>query len=104
MIAEHPQFFTATILEWKHLLRPDKYKGIIVESLRFLVNKRELLPTPAVRGTASLFVDGGVWDIVPQSTKRAWSTHCQLNGSFIGMEKKGPRSLERGPFFFGLNH
>ncbi len=32
----HPQFFTATILEWKHLLKPDEYKHIIVESLLFL--------------------------------------------------------------------
>jgi len=33
---EEIQFFTATILEWKHLLKPDKYKDIIVESLKFL--------------------------------------------------------------------
>jgi putative transposase len=32
----HPQFFTATILEWKHLLRQDKYKNIILDSLSFL--------------------------------------------------------------------
>ena len=41
MITEYPQFFTATILEWKKLLPPDKYKDIIMDSLRFLVaNKR----------------------------------------------------------------
>jgi len=33
----HPQFVTATILEWKHLLAKDKYKQIIVDSLSFLV-------------------------------------------------------------------
>jgi len=33
----HPQFFTATILEWKHLLKEDKYKEIIINSFRFLV-------------------------------------------------------------------
>ena len=33
----YPQFFTATILEWKPLLKPDKYKGIITDSLAFLV-------------------------------------------------------------------
>jgi len=32
-----PEFFTATILEWKHLLKPDKYKDIITQSLSFLV-------------------------------------------------------------------
>ncbi len=31
-----PQFFTATILEWKHLLKPDEYKQIIIDSLLFL--------------------------------------------------------------------
>jgi REP element-mobilizing transposase RayT len=33
------QFFTATILNWKHLLKPNKYKGIIISSLQFLVNQ-----------------------------------------------------------------
>jgi REP element-mobilizing transposase RayT len=39
MITEHPAFFTATILTWKKLLAPDKYKDVIVESLRFLVDR-----------------------------------------------------------------
>lgn len=34
-------FFTASILDWKQLLKPDKYKNILIESLQFLVdNKR----------------------------------------------------------------
>lgn len=37
MLSEHPQFFTATVLEWKHLLKPDKYKDIVMGSLQFLV-------------------------------------------------------------------
>ena len=32
----NPQFFTATILEWKYLLRSDAYKQIIIDSLLFL--------------------------------------------------------------------
>ena len=36
------QFFTATILEWKHLLKQDKYKGIILESLTFLVREKRV--------------------------------------------------------------
>jgi putative transposase len=32
----HPQFFTATILEWKYLLKEDAYKDIIINSLLFL--------------------------------------------------------------------
>ena len=30
------QFITATILKWKHLLKDDVYKQIIIESLLFL--------------------------------------------------------------------
>jgi REP element-mobilizing transposase RayT len=37
MYDPHAQFFTATILEWKHLLKQDKYKDIIVNSMSFLV-------------------------------------------------------------------
>ncbi len=38
----HPQFFTATILEWREILVHNKYKDIIVESLRFLVNQKRV--------------------------------------------------------------
>ncbi len=41
--ADNPiQFYTATILEWKHLLKPDKYKQIIVDSLTYLVNEQRV--------------------------------------------------------------
>ena len=39
----YPQFFTATILEWKHLLNERKYKDIIVESLGFLVKEKRVI-------------------------------------------------------------
>ncbi|MEO7306647.1 MAG: transposase [Ferruginibacter sp.] len=36
-----PQYFTATIYEWRHLLSDNSCKNIIIDSLRFLViNKR----------------------------------------------------------------
>ncbi len=35
----YPQFFTATILEWKHLLVTDSMKQIIISSLKYLVNE-----------------------------------------------------------------
>jgi putative transposase len=39
-IIENPVvFFTATILEWKKLLKPDKYKDILVQSLPYLVKE-----------------------------------------------------------------
>ena len=35
-------FFTATVLNWKHILNPDKYKDIINESFKYLVNKNRV--------------------------------------------------------------
>ena len=40
---EYPQFYTATILEWKHLLASDIHKNIIVESLQFLVREKRII-------------------------------------------------------------
>ncbi len=42
MVEEYPQFFTATILEWKKLLAKDKYKDIIIDSLMFLVLSKHI--------------------------------------------------------------
>jgi putative transposase len=39
----HPQFFTATILEWQHLLKRDEFKEIIIDSLRFLVTEKSIV-------------------------------------------------------------
>ena len=36
----YPLFFTATNLQWEHLLRMDKYKDIITGSLSFLVKEK----------------------------------------------------------------
>ena len=36
------QFFTATILEWKHLLKQNKYKDIIINSLQFLTSQQRV--------------------------------------------------------------
>jgi REP element-mobilizing transposase RayT len=36
----YPQFFTATILEWRCLLSNDRYKDIIMDSLHFLVKDK----------------------------------------------------------------
>jgi putative transposase len=40
MQPEHEvQFFTATILEWKHLLKQDIYRQLLLDRLRFLVEQ-----------------------------------------------------------------
>jgi len=43
IITEYPHFFTATILEWKRLLEPDKNKDIIIDSMRFLVADKRVV-------------------------------------------------------------
>ena len=37
------QFFTATILTWKNLLQENKYKDVVVESLRFFVKEKRVI-------------------------------------------------------------
>ncbi|HWD90331.1 MAG TPA: hypothetical protein VG367_19525 [Mucilaginibacter sp.] len=39
----YPQFFTATILEWKPLLKEDTFKDIVIDSLRFLKNEGSIV-------------------------------------------------------------
>lgn len=37
-----PQFYTATIQNWKQLLKEDEYKYIIIECLKFLVKEQRI--------------------------------------------------------------
>jgi putative transposase len=37
-----PQFYTATLLEWKPLLKHDKHKNVVIETLCFLVNDKRI--------------------------------------------------------------
>ena len=41
-VTEYPQFFTASIKGWYKLLEHDKYKDIIVNSLRFLTEDKRI--------------------------------------------------------------
>jgi len=43
METEKLYFFTATILEWKPLLKEDVFKDIVMDSLEFLVAKKRIL-------------------------------------------------------------
>jgi putative transposase len=38
----YPDFFTATILQWQKLLQPDKYKTIITNSFKYLVEEKRV--------------------------------------------------------------
>jgi REP element-mobilizing transposase RayT len=39
----HTQFFTSTIFEWKHLLKDDVHKQIIIDSLLFLKKEGSII-------------------------------------------------------------
>ena len=45
MVAEdyHPQFYTATIYKWLHVLESPKAKQIVLDSLSFLVKNRRII-------------------------------------------------------------
>ncbi len=43
IITEYPNYFTATNLKWKKLLESDKYKLIVIDSLRFLVEDHRII-------------------------------------------------------------
>jgi len=59
-----PQFFTATILEWKQLLSQDKYKTVINDGLRYLtINKKiTLYAFVIMRNHLHL-----IWQVLPDS-------------------------------------
>ena len=42
MMINNFYFFTATVLNWKHILKPDKYKDILIESFKNHVEKKLL--------------------------------------------------------------
>lgn len=63
---EHPQFITVTILEWKHLLKPDKYKKIILDSLSFLVRENRVKVYGFVIMSNHFHL---IWQIQAKSTK-----------------------------------
>lgn len=68
IITEYPQFFTATNLEWKQLLKPDKYKDIVINSMRFLVKKKR------VRIFSFIIMDNHIhliWQMLPDYTADA---------------------------------
>ena len=60
-----PQFYTATILAWKHLLKPDKYKAIIIESLQYLTANKQVTLFAFVIMSNHLHL---IWQALPGKT------------------------------------
>ena len=43
ILVHHPVFLTATIREWKRLLKPDKYKDVVLSGLKHLVSQNKII-------------------------------------------------------------
>jgi putative transposase len=72
-ITEYPQYFTATNLDpiaigWKKLLKPDKYKDIIINSLSFLVkdNRAKIFAFVIMDNHIHL-----IWQMMPDNNPEA---------------------------------
>jgi putative transposase len=67
-ITAYPQFFTATNLKWKKLLKPDKYKDIVISSMRFLVkdNRAKFFAFVIMENHIHL-----IWQMLPDSNPEA---------------------------------
>jgi REP element-mobilizing transposase RayT len=71
IITEYPQYFTATILEWKKLLKPEKYKDIITGSMKFLVtDKRVKIFCFVIMDNHIHLIWQMLWDIDPEAVQR----------------------------------
>ena len=81
---EWPQFFTATIQEWKHLLKEDKYKNVIVDSLKFLVTERKVTINGFVIMTNNLHI---IWQA------KGINNLQQIQNSFIKHTSKEFKKL-----------
>ncbi|MBK8089042.1 MAG: transposase [Chitinophagaceae bacterium] len=90
----HPQFFTATILEWKKLLQPDKYKQTIIDSLKFLVNEQRVIVTAFVIMDNHLHI---IWQTVngftPQQVQHSFLRYTAQQIKF-DLQEHDPAFLE----------
>ena len=91
---QHPQFFTATILEWKHLLKEDKYKDIILESLRFLVKEQRVIINSFVIMSNHIHL---IWQAInaftPQQVQHSFMKYTAQQIKF-DLQKQNPQLLE----------
>jgi len=94
MNPQYIQFFTATILWWKKLLKPDKYKQMIVESMGFLVKDGRVK------------IHGFV--IMPNHIHVVWRIHedrvlkdTPFGGSYTGHPITSSPSKTKNKFFIG---
>lgn len=69
-----PQFYIATILQWQHLLKPDKYKAIIIQSLQYLTANKQVTLYAFVIMSNHIHL---IWQALPDKTPQ------QIQHSFM---------------------
>lgn len=67
-ITEYPHYFTATNLAWKWLLAKEKYKHIVIESMRYLVNDKRVIVYGFVIMDNHIHV---IWHLQPNNRREA---------------------------------
>lgn len=91
---QHPQFFTATILEWKHLLSEDNYKGILLDSLRFLAReKRVVITSFVIMGNHIHLIWQAVNGFTPQQVQHSFLKFTAQQIKY-DLQKSNPQLLE----------
>ena len=83
----YPQFFTATILEWKHLLVLDSMKQTIISSLQYLVNEGrvEIWICIDAKSYSSTIANSG-WTRKGKSSAKHFEIYCTANEVCISSE------------------
>lgn len=90
----HPQFFTATILEWKHLLRNDQYKEIILDSLQFLVKeKRAVVNSFVIMSNHIHLIWQAINEFTPQQNQQSFLKYTAQQIK-CDLQKSNPQLLE----------
>ena len=90
-----PQFYTATILEWKPLLSQDKYKNYIIESLQYLVkNKRITLFAFVIMKNHIHLIWQAIPDFTPEMIQASFMKFTARKIK-LDMIKKHPLVLEK---------
>ena len=84
----YPQFFTATILEWKHPLVLDSMKQIIISSLQYLVNEgrgKNIWICIDAKSYSSNMANSG-WTRKSKSSAKLFEIYCTANEVCISSE------------------
>jgi len=90
----YPQFFTATIIDWKHLLLDNQYREIIIDILKFLVaDNRIILNAFVIMSNHMHIIWQPTFAFTPSNIQASLLTHTakQFKRSLVS---KDPTALE----------